>query len=278
MAILAVFLLFGWPHAKPSKSPREIAAEKVRTEAMARVRAEADAGKIAPDDVSSEMEFQGELAYREALNADDTRPTYQQIAAWSSALHYKVLNLTREPGLSCTEKVEFDKPQEKPELETICESIRQHECAGVTPIILNFYLRDMNEDGDSWASAHFEPSAADPKPHFSITISGMTPDRESSVNNPAQKAGEEIIGSWRDPSDGFLSTIVKKNGRYYEDFSVEDPDHPIRNSLEQAPSPQGRKFVVTESGTGEYYLIAPDGNLKEYDRTGYIKTIPKAPK
>jgi len=245
---------------------------------MGRVRAEADAGKIAPDDVSAEMDLEGEIAYRDALNADDARPRDPQIAAWSSALHYKVLDLTRRPTLSCAENVELEKPQDKPALETISESIRLHECAGITPIIVNFYLRGMNAGASPWANSHLEPSAANPKSQFSINISGMTPKLPASVSNPSQKADEEIIGSWRDPSDGFQSTIVKKNGRYYEDFSVENPDRPIRNSLEEKHSPEGRKFVLTESDTGEYYIITPDGNLKHYDRAGYIKTIPQAPK
>lgn len=253
-----------------------MAAEQARAEAMDRVRAEAEAGKIAPEDVDSEMEIQGELAYREALNPDDTRPREKQIAAWSSALHYKVLDLTRKPNLNCVENVELDKPQAKPALETISEAIRLHECAGVTPIIVNFYVRGMSEDGDAWAYAHFEPSATDPKPHFSITIGAKTTDQSASDNDPAEKADKEIIGSWRDPSNGFLSTIVKRNGRYYEEFSVEDTDHPMRNSLEETTSRQGRKFVVTGSYTGEYYLITPDGNLKEFDHVGYVKTIPKA--
>jgi hypothetical protein len=243
-----------------------------------RVRAEAAAGKIAPDDVDSEIEIQGELAYREALNPDDTRPRDKQIEAWSRALHYKMLDLTRKPGMNCTENVEIEEPIEKPELETISEAIRQHECAAITPIIVNFYLRGMNEDGDAWADAHFEPSATDPRPQFSITMGARTTDQSASDNNLPQKAGEEIIGIWRDPSDGFQSKIVKRNGQYYEYFSVEDRDHPMRNALEETPSSSGRKFVVTGSYTGEYYLLTPDGNLKEFDHIGYVKTIPRAPK
>jgi hypothetical protein len=242
---------------------------------MARVKAEAEAGRIAPDDVDSQMELQGELAYREALNPDDTRPTDQQIDAWSSALHYKVLGLTRKPNSSCIESVRLEVPAEKPALETISESIRLHECAGVTPIVVNFYLPGMNENGYPWANAHLEPSTANSKPRFTVGIAATTPGQEASSGNPSAKSGEEIVGIWRDPATGFQTKIVKQDGRYYEDFSVEDPNHPLRNALEETSSPSGRKFVVAESDTAEYYIVTPDGSLKEYDHTGYIKTIPK---
>jgi hypothetical protein len=276
IACISAFLIFGWPGSNPPKSPKEVAAENARTEAMARVRAEADAGKIAPDDVNEEMQFEGELAYNEALNADDARPKDQQLDEWSSALHYKVLELTRKPGLSCIEKVELEKPQKRPAIETIAEAIVQHECAGVTPIIVNFYLLDMDEDGIPWANAHFEPSAADPKPHFSVEISGKAPDQSASADDPPKKTGDEIIGKWRDPSNGFRSTIMRKNGRYYDEFSAKESDPPTRNSLEEASSLSGRKFVVTGSDIGEYYIIAPDGSLKVYSQNSYLKTVPKA--
>ncbi len=276
IALLATYFLTGRFHAAPAKSQLEMAAERAREEAISRVRAETNAGKISADDEVSQEEIQGELAYREALHADVTRPTDEQITAWSSALHYKMLRLTRQPELNCAESVELEKAVEKPQLEAIAKAVLTHECVNVTPIILNFYLPGMQEDGPAWASAQYEPSEKDPNPQFTIKI-GATEAEPTAKGGTAQKSDEVVVGTWIDRSDGFRTTIVKRDGRYYEDFSVQDPTHPVRNALEALPSRDGEKFLVKGSGTGEYYIVTADGTLKEYDHQGYIKTIPRSP-
>jgi hypothetical protein len=277
-AFLVTYLFFGSPHGKPEKSPSEIEAELARTQAINPAKTSTDANRNAPDDMASGMSIEGQTAYREWLHPDNARPTIKQIEAWAAALHYKVLHLDREPGSSCTEDVELAKSVDQSQVNSIADSIRQHECAGIVPIALNFYLQGAKKDERPWAKASLQPSAIDPQPLFSINFPSSEPKPGAPANQPLGKAGEEVLGSWRDPSDGFTARILKENSQYYEEFSVKNTDHPTRSALEEASSPLGRKFVVAGSDVGEYYIISPDGSLKRYFSTGYAKTIPRAPK
>lgn len=277
-AFLVTYLFFGSPHGKPEKSPSEIEAELARTEAINPARTSTDASRNAPDSAASGMSIEGQMAYREWLHPDNARPTIKQIEAWAATFHYKVLHLDREPGSSCAEDVELAKTVDQSQVNTIADSIRQHECAGIVPIVLNFYLQGAKKDERPWAKASLQPTATDPHPLFSISFPSSEPQSGATTNQPFGKAGEEVLGSWRDPSDGFTARILRENGQYYEEFSVKNSDHPTRGALEEATSPLGRKFIVAGSDVGEYYVIAADGSLRRYFSTGYAKTIPRAPK
>ena len=278
VAFLVTYLFFGSPHGKPEKSPTEIEAELARTEASNPAKTGTDASRTAPDDTASGMSIEGQTAYREWLHPDNARPTIKQIEAWAAAFHYKVLHLDREPGSSCTEDVELEKSGDQSQVNTIADSIRQHECAGIVPILLNFYLQGAKNDERPWAKASLQPSVTDSQPLFSVSFPSSEPQPGASAYQPFGKAGGEVLGSWRDSSDGFAARILKDNGQYFEEFSLKSTDHPARAALEEASSPWGRKFVVVGSDVGEYYIVAPDGTLKRYFSTGYAKTIPQAPK
>ena len=278
VAFLVTYLFFGSPHGKPGKSPSEIAAELERTEAMSPARTSADTNQNRPDDAASGMSIEGQTAYREWLHPDSARPPIKQIEAWAAAFHYTVLHLDREPGSSCAEDVELAKSVDQSQVNTIADSIRQHECAGIVPIVLNFYIKGAKKDQRPWAEASLQPSVTDSQPQFAISFPSSEPQSGASASQPVGNAGEEVLGSWRDPSDGFTARILKENGQFYEEFSMKNADHPARGALEEASSPLGRKFVVAGSDVGEYYIVAPDGSLKRYFRTGYAKTIPQAPK
>ena len=278
VAFLVTYLFFGSPHGKTEKSSSEIEAELARTEAINPAKAGTDASRTAPGDAASGMSIEGQMAYREWLHPDNARPTIKQIEAWAAAFHYTVLHLDREPGSRCAEDVEIAKSGDQSQVNSIADSIRQHECAGIVPIILNFYLQGAKKGERPWAKASLQPTATDPQPLFSISFPSSEPQPGASANQPFDKAGDQVLGSWRDPSDGFSARILRENGQYYEEFSGKGVNHPTRGALEEASSPLGRKFVVIGSDVGEYYIVASDGSLKRYFSTGYARTIPQAPK
>ncbi len=215
-AFLIAYLFFGSPHGKPVKSPGAIEAELERSDVINSVKTESDPSRTAPDDSASGMSIEGQMAYREWLHPDNARPTIKQIEAWTAALHYKVLHLDREPGSRCAEDVELAKSVDQSQVNTIADSIRQHECAGIVPIVLNVYLQGAKQGERPWATANLQPSVIDPQPVFSISFPSSEPRTEASANQPFSGTGDEVLGSWRDPSDGFAARILRENGRYLE--------------------------------------------------------------
>ncbi len=228
-------------------------------------------------------------AYNAALNPPPTRPastapaaslpdkppTTKEIAEWSSALHYKVLKLERKPYWNCVEDVQLPRETDNAGLTQISEAIKQHECAGIAPIILNFYLPAMKVGEGSWADAQYEPDASNPNPLFTVKITGMKPEEAVAFSAYKVAPGEELIGSWIDRSDGWVYSIVRSNGKYFENLSIRNQSNTTRQELKETASAKGRKFQVIGSDTGDYDVIAPDGSLREYDRDGSIKTLPK---
>jgi Na+-transporting methylmalonyl-CoA/oxaloacetate decarboxylase gamma subunit len=210
-----------------------------------------------------------------AASLPEKPPTAKDIAEWSSGLHYKVLKLEREPYWHCVEDVQLSREIADTELMQISEAIKQHECAGIAPIILNFYLPNMKVGEGSWANAQYEPDATNQNPNFTVKITGMKSEEAASFSAYKVAAGEVLIGSWVDRSNGFVYSIVRKNGKYFENLSIKSQSDGSNDELKEVNSSSGRKFIVVGSSTGDYDVIAPDGSLREYDRDGFIKKLPK---
>ena len=276
----------------PKLTPAEEAGNNARIACIDRMNAHAIA-------TYQDMPSQNELgracdpaytaAYNAALNPPPTRPasstpaaslpvkppTAKEIAEWSGGLHYKVLKLEREPYWHCVEDVQLSREVADTELTQISEAIKQHECAGIAPIILNFYLPGMKVGEGSWANAQYEPDATNQNPAFTVKITGMKPQEAAAFGAFKVAPGEVLIGSWVDRSNGFVYSIVRKNGKYFENLSIKSQSDGSNDELKEVDSPSGRKFIVVGSSTGDYDVIAPDGSLREYDRDGFIKRLPK---
>lgn len=114
-------------------------------------------------------------------------------------------------------------------------------------------------------------------PNDSAPTSPTPSLRESLEAKPKQYAvapGEELIGKWRDPSDDWVYAIVKSGGKYYQDFQMRASDAPVRHQLKVVDAAGGRRYIDTETLTGDYDVIAPNGSLRAYDRKGFIRTMP----
>ena len=276
----------------PKLTPAENAGNEARIACIRRMNDQAIA-------TNQDMPSQNELgrvcdpeytrAYNAVLNPPATRPTSstpmaslpdkppatKELAEWSSALHYKVLKLEREPYWHCVEDIQLAHEVKDTELTQISEAIKQHECAGIAPIILNFYLPGMKTGEGSWANAQYEPDAINPNPTFTVKITGMKPEEAAAVSAYKVAPGEVLIGSWVDRSNGLVYSIVQKNGKYFENLSIKQQSDGTDDELREVPSPTGRKFQVIGSNTGDYDIIAQDGSLREYDKDGFIKKLPK---
>jgi hypothetical protein len=112
-----------------------------------------------------------------------------------------------------------------------------------------------------------DPAPTSPAPSFRESL-------EPKPNQYAATPGEQLIGKWQDPSDGWVYAIVKSHGKYYEDFKMSGSDDPVRHELKVADSAGGQKYMDTETVTGDYDVIAPNGSLCAYDRKGFIRTMP----
>jgi hypothetical protein len=185
------------------------------------------------------------------------------------------LKLEKEPYWHCVEDVQLPHEIDNTELTQISEAIKQHECAGIAPIILNFYLPGLKVGEGSWADAQYEPDASNPNPIFTVKITGMKQQEAIALSAYKVAPGEELLGSWVDRSDGWVTSIVRKNGKYFEDRSVRSQSNTTRQELKEVASAKGRKFLVIGSDTRDCDVIAPDGSLREYDRDGFIKKLPK---
>ena len=261
----------------PPESPKVIAAQEAYNRAVKRVEDEADAGKVPMDGLVDRMSREGNKAYREAMNAPENTAPVTPVAAPEEPTifipPYKTLNIKKPTNGSCVVDIQLPHEMEEPELIQISQALREHECAGLVPILLEFYLPKMKVDGGSWANAQYDPSSTGPI--FDVQITGLKAKVIAKVRAYKSPLGEQLIGSWENDSNGSVYRIVQDSDSYFEERSSNPSLRPARQELKEIPAKSGRRFQVVGSESGDYDVISPDGTLRAYDREGFIKEFPK---
>jgi hypothetical protein len=191
----------------------------------------------------------------------------------TTSVAYKILKLRRAENVNCVADIQVPHELSSQEVLQVAEVIRGRECSGLIPVIIGFYLPGMVVDTGSWASAVYDPTLWGPA--FKVHISGLTRDAVAGFATTKLPPGQELVGRWRDDRIGCIITIVRERGRYFDDVSSNPSLSGGRRELKESFSKQGRQFTPIENDFGEYYVISPDGSLKEYDRKGLITTAPK---
>ncbi len=135
-------------------------------------------------------------------------------------------------------------------------------------------------DLECWVTSNMLTRENDSSPAASNQSStpSPAPEQNQATDKPYEPAaGEELIGRWQDAPEagGWAYAIVKIKGKFFMDVIIPPDTSTTRDNLTVTDSTSGRRYI---SDTGDYFVIAGNGNLRVYDRQGYIETARKVEK
>ena len=293
LSLILVSVVF--PHSCSSdgtpKPKRQALAEKAAQEAREHdMRAAAREG-IPSSGLGGRMEEDADRAYQQVMNLPENMiPT-------GTVMNLIKINRIEKDGSACTALVEIQQPINYADIEEASDSILNNQCGFPQSLSLRLYLPGMNANDWAWATARYvdpaspsidrnylpilSPAVEADLPSdihfFDVQIIGLTAENLAAIHASYLTEGTQLVGAWRMRENGWILMITEKSGRY-EEITLQPPHFDgFLQTLSPTTSRHGRGFLIIGSDHGDRDTIDADGNLEQWDREGFVRTVYKMP-
>jgi hypothetical protein len=296
LLVLSSILIFAlFPHGCSSdgtpKPKRQALAEKAAQEAREHDMRAADRDEIPSSGLSERMEEDANRAFQQVMNLPDNMiPT-------GTVMNLIKINRIEKDGGACTALVDVQQPLNYADIEEAGDSVFNNQCGSSQSLSLRFYLPGMNANDWAWATARYvdpaspsidrnylpilSPAVEADLPSdihfFDVEIIGLTAENLAAIHTSYLTQGTRLEGVWRMRENGWILMITEKSG-IYEEITLHPPrfDGSLQ-ALSPTNSRHGRGFLIVGSGYGDRDTIDADGNLEQWDREGFVRTLYKMP-
>ena len=143
------------------------------------------------------------------------------------------------------------------------------QARGFERTFIGYYLPDMEVGAGAWATTHFDPN-------LEINIFGLSVEKEEKLRSIQTPQDWDVVGRWLDPTNlyfGYRITIFRKDNSIFMDKTFSDGSSG-QYKLIETKSPVWRFNPVEEfSGTGDHWILNPNGQLEAHDNNGFITAV-----
>jgi hypothetical protein len=156
------------------------------------------------------------------------------------------------------------------EIAPIADAVRAKEKAPFEKTVVNFYLPGMKIGQGAWAIAVYNPT-------IKVSIVGLRLDEEQSAIAEAAADKRAVIGVWltASPAAPGRLTLYREAARVFAEWRLRDGTKSVEELTEQR-GPGGRHFTPA-SGTTDFYLLTPQGELELRDGHTVIASAERLP-
>lgn len=200
----------------------------------------------------------------------DHQSVQREAAILPSDVVFSIVDSNTVPGIKRSLSVRLNKKISEESLRAIALELRAQDPQAYNRTFIAYYLPGMEVGAGAWATTHFDPD-------LTVQILGPTAEAEARMVAEPPATGRTVVGRWMDdrPYIGGPITIYSDGNNFFLEQVLAIDGSTLKLDLIERSSPSGRRFDDRDqvSGTGDHWIVDPNGALQIRDHDGLIARI-----